>query len=106
MEEYVHINGSLVPLPEARISAFDHGFLYGYGLFETMRAYNGTIFLLDRHRGRLHHGARASGLEEKLAGIDLAAACREIVQTNNNPEARVRVTVTGGDAPGFPWDSP
>ena len=49
MAEMIYLNGSMVPRDEARISVFDHGFRYGYGLFETMRAYNGKIFLLDSH---------------------------------------------------------
>ncbi|MBA7687898.1 hypothetical protein ES703_96372 [subsurface metagenome] len=49
MKELVYLNGALIPRSKARVSAFDYGFLYGYGLFETMRAYNGTIFLLERH---------------------------------------------------------
>ena len=53
MEEIVYLNGSLIPRSQARVSVFDHGFLYGYGLFETMRAYHGTIFLLERHLKRL-----------------------------------------------------
>ncbi len=102
MTELVYINGDLVPRDEAKISVFDHGFLYGYGLFETMRAYNGTIFLLGPHMERLKNGAAAIGLD--LRGIDLIAACRETVQANHLTEARVRLTVTGGDAPSMPWD--
>ena len=49
MEEVIYLNGSLVPRSEAKVSVFDHGFLYGYGLFETMRAYNGRIFLLEQY---------------------------------------------------------
>lgn len=106
MTDFVYVNGELVSAAEALISPADHGFLYGYGLFETMRAYNGVIFLLDEHLGRLHHGAAAIGLEERLKGIDLAAACRETIAANEYEDARVRLTITGGDAPGFPWDDP
>ena len=70
MAEIVYINGSLVPRSEARISVSDHGFLYGYGLFETMRAYNGTIFLLERHLDRLRKSAKSIGI--KLSGDDLS----------------------------------
>jgi branched-subunit amino acid aminotransferase/4-amino-4-deoxychorismate lyase len=90
MEEMVYLNGSLVPRREARVSVFDHGFLYGYGLFETMRAYHGRIFLLERHL-------------ERLAGLDLAQACRETLAANGLAEARVRLTVTSGVSDAFPW---
>jgi branched-chain amino acid aminotransferase group I len=102
-EEMVYLNGSLVPRREARISVFDHGFLYGYGLFETMRAYHGRIFLLERHLERLARGAVAIGMGERLAGLDLARACRETLAANKLTDARVRLTVTNGVSDAFPW---
>ena len=75
MEEMIYLNGSIVPHGAARISVFDHGFLYGYGLFETMRAYNGNIFLLDRHLNRLRSSAGVTGLSNALTKIDLVSAC-------------------------------
>jgi branched-chain amino acid aminotransferase len=56
---YVHINGSFVSEAEARISVFDHGFLYGDGVFEGIRAYNGRIFCLDEHIDRLFESAES-----------------------------------------------
>jgi D-amino acid aminotransferase len=103
MEEMVYLNGSLVPRGEAGVSVFDHGFLYGYGLFETMRAYHGRIFLLDRHLERLAKGAEDIGMGERLAGLDLAGACRETLAANGLTEARVRLTVTNGVSDAFPW---
>jgi branched-chain amino acid aminotransferase len=103
MAEMVYVNGSLVPSKEARISVFDHGFLYGYGLFETMRAYNGKIFLLDRHVNRLRTSASYIGLGAAVDKIDIAAACMETLAANNLKEARMRLTVSGGEADAFPW---
>jgi D-amino acid aminotransferase len=103
-DELAWVNGDLVPAAEARLSVFDQGFLYGYGLFETMRSYNGKIFLLNEHLARLARGAAAIGLDAKLKEVDLAAACREAVRANGGGGLRVRLTVTGGDAPGFPWE--
>jgi len=102
MEELVYLNGSLIPHSEAKVSAFDHGFLYGYGLFETMRAYNGKIFLLGRHLKRLFSSAKLLGLDSVLANIDLEQACIDVLEANNLKDARVRLTVTRGDAGAFP----
>jgi branched-chain amino acid aminotransferase len=101
MAEIVYVNGSLVPHSGARISVFDHGFLYGYGLFETMRAYNGVIFLLERHLARLEKSAETIGIN--LTGIDLAQACRGTLEANKLKSARLRLTVSHGDADDFPW---
>jgi branched-chain amino acid aminotransferase len=103
MEEMVYLNGSLVPRAKASISVFDHGFLYGYGLFQTMRAYNGKLFLLDRHVKRLYDAARIIGLGQKLSGLDLEKACRDTLKANNLKDARVRLTVTNGDGAALPW---
>ena len=61
MEAVVYLNGSLIPLSQARISPLDYGFLYGYGLFETMRAYSGHVFRLDKHLARLERSAQDTG---------------------------------------------
>jgi len=57
MEDIVYLNGQLMPRNEAKLSVMDYGFLYGYGLFETMRAYNGVVFRLDSHLNRLTSAA-------------------------------------------------
>jgi len=101
-EETVYLSGSLVPRSQARVSAFDHGFLYGYALFETMRAYNGRIFLLERHIRRLRDSAATIGLTSCLAGIDLDKACNDTLKANNLRDARLRLTVSRGEAGPFP----
>ena len=105
MIEIVYLNGALIPRSEARVSVFDHGFLYGYGLFETMRAYHGRIFLLERHLSRLLKSAEAIGLDSKLAGIDLGKACLDTLAANGLEEARLRLTVSRGEVESFPGDS-
>ncbi|MGB2877920.1 MAG: aminotransferase class IV [Dehalococcoidales bacterium] len=102
MEELVCLNGSLIPRSKAKVSAFDHGFLYGYGLFETMRAYNGKIFLLGRHLKRLFASAESIGLDSVLSDIDLEQACFDVLKANNLKDARMRLTITRGDAGAFP----
>ncbi len=102
MEEIVYLNGSLIPHSQARISVFDYGFLYGYGLFETMRAYHGRIFLLDRHLKRLLESAETLGLRSGLAGIDIGQACIDTLKVNSRQDARLRLTVSRGVAGAFP----
>jgi branched-chain amino acid aminotransferase group I len=103
MEEIVYLNGKLVPHSQARISVSDHAFLYGYGLYEAMRAYRGRIFLLERHIKRMLQAAGIIGLADKLAGTDLGQACRETLAANDLQEARIRVTVSNGESETAPW---
>ena len=109
MAEIIYLNGHLVPYSKARLSPFDHGFLYGYGLFETMRAYNGCIFRLDRHLTRLRRSAEILGLahnviaspspegSERAAKQSLETACLQTLNANKLKDARLRLTVTAGE---------
>jgi branched-chain amino acid aminotransferase len=103
MEEKVYLNGALVPRSKALISVSDQGFLYGYGLFQTIRAYHGKLFLLDRHLKRLNDAAEIIGMGTKVAGIDLEQACRDTLEANTLTDARVRLTVTNGEGAALPW---
>ncbi len=102
MTEIVYLNGSLVARSQARVSAFDHGFLYGYGLFETMRAYRGKIFRLDRHLQRLMDSSGILGMADGLADIDLGRACTDTLAANRLTDARLRLTVSRGEVTSFP----
>ncbi len=102
MPEIVYLNGSLVARSQARVSAFDHGFLYGYGLFETMRAYQGKIFRLDRHLQRLMDSSAILDMAGGLADIDLGRACTDTLAANKLTDARLRLTVSRGEVPSFP----
>jgi len=104
-EEIVYLNGSLIPRSQARVSVFDHGFLYGHGLFETMRAYHGKVFLLERHLKRLWGSAALIGLSSRLAEVDLAKACTDTLEANHLRDARLRLTVSRGEAGPFPGSS-
>ncbi len=100
MSEIVYLNGSLMPRSQARISALDYGFLYGFGLFETMRAYGGQVFLLDRHLSRLARSAEILGLP--IGVSDLEEAVMATIQANQLSEARIRISISigeGGMAP-------
>lgn len=94
MADVVWLNGKLLPRYRARVSVYDHGFLYGYGLFETMRAYGGRIFRLQSHLDRL--ASSAAKLNMTLPGFDMAKACYAALRANNLSEGRIRLTVTPG----------
>lgn len=105
--EIVHLNGRLVPRFEARLSPFDHGFLYGYGLFETMRAYDGHIFRLDSHLTRLRCSAESVGLTHDILTTadgkqSLKAACLATLEANGLKDARIRLTVSAGEGDAAP----
>ena len=102
MAEIIYLNGQLIPRFEAKLSPFDHGFLYGYGLFETMRAYNGYIFRLDSHLTRLRCSAESIGLTHSILTTDegkqsLKAACMATLEANELKNARIRLTVSAGE---------
>lgn len=98
----VHVNGRLLEETEARVSVFDRGFLFGDGVFESMRAVSGTIFRLARHLDRLANSAAIIGLALPEPLADIGAAVRETLARNGLRDARARVTVTRG--PGRPGE--
>jgi branched-chain amino acid aminotransferase len=97
MEQLVYINGEIVSGDKARISALDRGLLYGYGLFETMRSYQGSIFHLDYHLARLMHSAGAMGFREALEPGKLEGAVLSTLKASGLDDARIRLTVTAGE---------
>ena len=103
MEQVVFLNGKLVARSEARVSAFDLGFLYGYGLFETLRAYSGRIFRLRDHLNRLGRSAQVIGIP--LDASTLERACYDTLKANRLADARIRLTVSIGEGEGTP-DAP
>ncbi len=95
MSEIIYLNGSLIPRSQARISVLDYGFLYGFGLFETMRAYEGQVFRLDSHLSRLARSAEILGLP--IGMTDLKDAVMATIQANQLGDARIRITVSIGE---------
>lgn len=95
MSEIIYLNGSLIPRSQARISVLDYGFLYGFGLFETMRAYEGQVFRLDSHLSRLARSAEILGLPIRMT--DLKDAVMATIQANQLGDARIRITVSIGE---------
>lgn len=93
---YVYLNGKIVPSKEAKVSVFDHGFLYGDGIYETMRVYDGVIFRLDEHLGRLFRSASLIGLTVPLAIDTLKIAIYDTLNANEHKDAYIRLTVSRG----------
>jgi branched-chain amino acid aminotransferase len=71
----VYVNGHFVPKEAASVSVFDHGFLYGDGIYETLRAYHGKLFLLSKHLSRLRHSAEAISLRLLSLSIKSGRPC-------------------------------
>ena len=95
----VWIDGSIVDGADAKISVFDHGFLYGDGVFEGMRAYSGRLFRLDDHMRRLATSARALDLAIP-GGIDhVRDVVLRTVAATGSPDAYIRLLVTRGVGP-------
>ncbi len=97
LEEIIYLNGNLVLRTEAKLSPFNFGFLYGYGAFETMRSYNGSIFRLDSHLARLHQAAKTLGIAYELSAFNLEKACHDVLKANDLSDARLRLTLTLGE---------
>jgi len=91
----VYLNGSLIPRSRAKVSALDYGFLYGLGLFETMRAYEGKAFRLESHLSRLSRSAELLGIPVRAA--ELSDAIRETLEANRLSSARIRITISAGE---------
>jgi len=96
MTEKVFLNDRLVDVDKAAISVTDSGFLYGAGLFETMRACNGVVFCLNEHLDRLFSSAEQLSVELDYDRNYISDAIYALLEANNLSEARVRLTVTGG----------
>ncbi len=96
---FVYLNNKVVPASEARISVFDHGFLYGDGIYETMRAYKGSVFMLDEHIQRLRRSASFLGLKIFPNNKKIKSAIYKTLNANSLRNAYVRLTVSRGEGP-------
>jgi branched-chain amino acid aminotransferase len=92
----IYLNGQFYDREDAKISVFDHGVLYGDGIFEGIRAYNGRIFRLDDHLQRLDESARAILMKLPAPIKDIEKAVIETVRLNDLKDAYIRLVVTRG----------
>ena len=96
MNEKIFLNDKLIDIDMACISATDSGFLYGAGLFETMRSYNGVVFALADHLDRLFFSANALSIDIHYDREYITDSINKVLQANKLSDARLRLTITGG----------
>jgi branched-chain amino acid aminotransferase len=92
----VYIGGKLYDKADAKISVYDHGLLYGDGVFEGIRSYSGRVFRLEAHVERLYESARAINLIIPMSPADMAQAVIDTLKANNLSDAYIRLIVTRG----------
>jgi len=93
----VYVDGRFVPKEEAKISVFDHGFLYGDGVFEGIRAYSGRVFKLTEHLDRLYESAKSILLEIPLGWKAMEEAVLETCRQNQITDGYIRLVVSRGE---------
>ena len=95
---YIFLNKKIVQEADAVVSVYDHGFLYGDGIYETMRAYNGIVFMIEKHLERLGRSASLTKLVIPDAGF-ITDAVHRTLEANKLSGAYIRVTVSRGKGP-------
>ncbi|MCJ7560537.1 aminotransferase class IV, partial [Candidatus Bathyarchaeota archaeon] len=95
-ELLVYIDGAYYPKSQAKISVYDHGLLYGDGVFEGIRAYNGVVFKLKEHIDRLYRSAHAMMLQIPLTKEQMTQTVLEALRKNKLKDAYIRLVVTRG----------
>ncbi len=104
----IYLDGNYVDEADAKVSVFDHGLLYGDGVFEGIRIYGGNIFRLDEHLERLEYSAKALMLKLPWSRAEIAAATCETCRKNKLADGYIRLVVTRGvgDLGLSPWLCP
>jgi branched-chain amino acid aminotransferase len=92
----VYVNGEFVPKEEAKISVFDHGYLYGDGVFEGIRAYNGRVFRLKEHIDRLYDGIKSIMINLSETKEEMKEIILQTLRENNLKDAYIRVVISRG----------
>jgi branched-chain amino acid aminotransferase len=95
-ELLIYIDGKYYPKSEAKVSVYDHGLLYGDGVFEGIRAYNGIVFKLKEHIDRLYRSAHPIFLKIPMTKAEMSKALVETLKRNNLTDAYIRLVVTRG----------
>lgn len=95
-ERFVYVDGEFYRKSDAKISVFDHGFLYGDGVFEGIREYNGIVFRLTDHIDRLYNSAKAIHLAIPMSKEEMTKTILEVLRKNDLKDGYIRVVVTRG----------
>lgn len=95
-ETMVYIDGKFYPKSEAKVSVFDHGLLYGDGVFEGIRAYHGQVFLCKEHIDRIYEGAHVLMIDIPMTKLEMRDMLYECLKKNNLTDAYIRLIVTRG----------
>ncbi len=96
MSRKIYINSEIVSEENAKVSVLDHGYLYGDGVFEGIRAYNGRVFKLDEHIKRLYQSAKTIMLKIELTPAEMKEAILETIRANELKDAYIRVVISRG----------
>ncbi|MFK2826100.1 aminodeoxychorismate lyase [Bacillus sp. B190/17] len=94
---FIYLNGEIVPKEQARISPFDHGFLYGVGVFETFRIYNGHPFLLDDHLDRLNSSLQELMISTEFNRAETTVMLQRLSEANSWEHSYIRFNVSAGN---------
>ncbi len=97
MERWIYLNGEYVTKENAKVSVFDHGLLYGDGIFEGIRVYNGNIYKLKEHIDRLYDSAKSIMLNISETPQEMTDIVVETVRRNGMKDAYIRLVITRGD---------
>ncbi|AAB99010.1 branched-chain amino acid aminotransferase (ilvE) [Methanocaldococcus jannaschii DSM 2661] len=92
----IYLNGKFVDEKDAKVSVFDHGLLYGDGVFEGIRAYDGVVFMLKEHIDRLYDSAKSLCIDIPLTKEEMIDVVLETLRVNNLRDAYIRLVVTRG----------
>ena len=98
-ELLIYLDGQIVPESQAKISVFDHGLLYGDGVFEGIRFYNGRVFRLEEHTRRIFDSAKSILLNIPMTPAELIEATLATVRANGLQDGYIRTVVTRGVGP-------
>lgn len=101
---FVCLNGTFLDAREAKISVFDHGFMYGDGVYETLRTFRGRVWQMDAHLHRLERSARKLSLNIPYSRKTVQSWVRKLCLKNGYPDSRIRITLTRGQS-GFDFSS-
>lgn len=95
-QQWIYLNGEFVTKEDAKVSVYDHGFLYGDGIFEGIRIYNGNIFKCKEHLDRLYDSAKSIDLNMPLSYAEMEAALAETIRKNGLRDGYIRLVVSRG----------